>query len=91
MDEGGFILDYDTPPGSSLAKPIASFNTSKDLHSVPEVETLRAARLQLALLPLPKPTGVILPSGLNATAAALSTKSSLTSGASRTDGTRHKK
>src|SRR6202171_3287620 len=39
MDEGGFILDYDTPPGSSLAETDRILpHIEKILHSVPEVE-----------------------------------------------------
>src|SRR5216684_3939401 len=51
MDEGGFILDYDTPPGSSLAESEHILqHIEKILHSVPEVEnTSRRTGLQLGL------------------------------------------
>lgn len=51
MDEGGFILDYDTPPGSSLAETNRIlFHLEKILQSVPEVEnTSRRTGLQLGL------------------------------------------
>src|SRR2546426_5055559 len=51
MDEGGFILDYDTPPGSSLAESDRILqHIEKILHSVPEVEnTSRRPGLQLGL------------------------------------------
>src|ERR1700687_779074 len=51
MDEGGFILDYDTPPGSSLAETDRILqHIEKILHSVPEVEnTSRRTGLQLGL------------------------------------------
>src|SRR5882762_7364352 len=51
MDEGGFILDYDTPPGSSLAESDHILqHIEKILHSVPEVEnTSRRTGLQLGL------------------------------------------
>jgi multidrug efflux pump subunit AcrB len=51
MDEGGFILDYDTPPGSSLAETDHILqHIEKILHSVPEVEnTSRRTGLQLGL------------------------------------------
>src|SRR5882757_5626144 len=51
MDEGGFILDYDTPPGSSLAESDRILqHIEKILHSVPEVEnTSRRTGLQLGL------------------------------------------
>ncbi|MGA2427426.1 MAG: efflux RND transporter permease subunit [Candidatus Acidiferrum sp.] len=51
MDEGGFILDYYTPPGSSLAESgrILS-HIEQILRSVPEVEnTSRRTGLQLGL------------------------------------------
>jgi CzcA family heavy metal efflux pump len=52
MDEGGFILDYYTPPGSSLAESDKILqNIEKILHSVPEVEnTSRRTGLQLGLI-----------------------------------------
>jgi len=51
MDEGGFILDYFTPPGSSLAESNAILLRIENiLHSVPEVEnTSRRTGLQLGL------------------------------------------
>ena len=51
MDEGGFILDYFTPPGSSLAESNRILCTSrKILHATPEVEnTSRRTGLQLGL------------------------------------------
>jgi CzcA family heavy metal efflux pump len=52
MDEGGFILDYYTPPGSSLAESDKILeNIEKILHAVPEVEnTSRRTGLQLGLI-----------------------------------------
>jgi len=52
MDEGGFILDYYTPPGSSLAESNKILqNIETILHSVPEVEnTSRRTGLQLGLI-----------------------------------------
>jgi len=49
MDEGGFILDYYTPPGSSLAESNRILLHIEDiLHSTPEVEnTSRRTGLQL--------------------------------------------
>ncbi len=51
MDEGGFILDYDTPPGSSLAETDRILQRiEKIVRSVPEVEnTSRRTGLQLGL------------------------------------------
>ena len=51
MDEGGFILDYFTPPGSSLAESNRILNRIESiLHSTPEVEnTSRRTGLQLGL------------------------------------------
>jgi CzcA family heavy metal efflux pump len=51
MDEGGFILDYFTPPGSSLAESNHILNHIEGiLHSTPEVETTsRRTGLQLGL------------------------------------------
>jgi CzcA family heavy metal efflux pump len=51
MDEGGFILDYFTPPGSSLAESNTILSRIETiLHSVPEVEnTSRRTGLQLGL------------------------------------------
>ena len=52
MDEGGFILDYYTPPGSSLAESDKILqNIEKILRSTPEVEnTSRRTGLQLGLI-----------------------------------------
>lgn len=49
MDEGGFILDYYTPPGSSLAESNRILLRIEDiLHSTPEVDnTSRRTGLQL--------------------------------------------
>jgi CzcA family heavy metal efflux pump len=51
MDEGGFILDYFTPPGSSLAETNRILlHIEKILRSTPEVEdTSRRTGLQLGL------------------------------------------
>ncbi|HEV2423760.1 MAG TPA: efflux RND transporter permease subunit [Terriglobia bacterium] len=51
MDEGGFILDYVTPPGASLAETNRMINHILGIvHSVPEVEnTSRRTGLQLGL------------------------------------------
>ncbi len=51
MDEGGFILDYLTPPGSSLAESNRILlRIEKILRSTPEVETTsRRTGLQLGL------------------------------------------
>jgi CzcA family heavy metal efflux pump len=51
MDEGGFILDYFTPPGSSLAESNRILlHIEKILRSMPEVEnTSRRTGLQLGL------------------------------------------
>ena len=51
MDEGGFILDYFTPPGSSLAESNRILNHIEQiLRSTPEVETTsRRTGLQLGL------------------------------------------
>src|SRR6266849_6049562 len=51
MDEGGFILDYDTPPGSSLGESDrVLLRIEEILRSVPEVEnTSRRTGLQLGL------------------------------------------
>jgi len=51
MDEGGFILDYYTPPGSSLAESNRILLHIDDiLHATPEVEnTSRRTGLQLGL------------------------------------------
>ena len=52
MDEGGFILDYYTPPGSSLAESEAILQRiEKILRSLPEVDsTSRRTGLQLGLI-----------------------------------------
>jgi CzcA family heavy metal efflux pump len=51
MDEGGFILDYFTPPGSSLAESNHILNHIEEiLRATPEVETTsRRTGLQLGL------------------------------------------
>jgi multidrug efflux pump subunit AcrB len=51
MDEGGFILDYFTPPGSSLAESNRILNHVEEiLRATPEVEsTSRRTGLQLGL------------------------------------------
>jgi CzcA family heavy metal efflux pump len=51
MDEGGFILDYYTPPGSSLAESDRILQHVKEIiRSMPEVEnTSRRTGLQLGL------------------------------------------
>lgn len=51
MDEGGFILDYVTPPGSSLAETNRMIeHILRIVHSVPEVaSTSRRTGLQLGL------------------------------------------
>lgn len=51
MDEGGFILDYHTPPGSSLEESNRILlRIEKILHSTPEVEnTSRRTGLELGL------------------------------------------
>ena len=51
MDEGGFVLDYYTPPGSSLAESNRILNHIEQiLRSTPEVETTsRRTGLQLGL------------------------------------------
>jgi len=51
MDEGGFILDYYTPPGSSLTESNRLLDRIEQiLHSTPEVETTsRRTGLQLGL------------------------------------------
>jgi CzcA family heavy metal efflux pump len=52
MDEGGFILDYFTPPGSSLAESNRILTHIEEiLHATPEVEnTSRRTGLQLGLV-----------------------------------------
>ncbi len=51
MDEGGFILDYFMPPGSSLSETNRVLeDVTRILHSIPEVEnTSRRTGLQLGL------------------------------------------
>ncbi len=51
MDEGGFVLDYVTPPGSSLEETDRMIRRILEIvHSVPEVEsTSRRTGLQLGL------------------------------------------
>lgn len=51
MDEGGFVLDYFTPPGSSLAESNRILNHVEEiLRATPEVETTsRRTGLQLGL------------------------------------------
>ncbi len=51
MDEGGFILDYYTPPGSSLAESNRILQHMEEIiHSMPEVEnTSRRTGMQLGL------------------------------------------
>ena len=51
MDEGGFILDYDTPPGSSLAETDRILQHLEEIiRSQPEVEnTSRRTGLQLGI------------------------------------------
>jgi len=51
MDEGGFILDYFTPPGSSLAESNRILQHIEEiLHATPEVEnTSRRTGMQLGL------------------------------------------
>ncbi len=51
MDEGGFILDYLTPPGSSLAETNRVMaEVDRVLHSIPEVQnTSRRTGLELGL------------------------------------------
>src|SRR5215472_9719407 len=51
MDEGGFIMDYFTPPGSSLAETNAMLQrVEKIIRSAPEVEnTSRRTGLQLGI------------------------------------------
>ncbi len=45
MDEGGFILDYVMPPGSSLQETNRVINhVEQIIRSVPEVESTRGAR-----------------------------------------------
>ncbi len=57
FDEGGFILDYVMPPGSSLQETNHVLNHVEELiHSVPEVEsTSRRTGLQLGIFPVTEP------------------------------------
>jgi CzcA family heavy metal efflux pump len=57
FDEGGFILDYVMPPGSSLEETNHVLNHVEELiHSVPEVEsTSRRTGLQLGIFPVTEP------------------------------------
>ncbi|HYR87405.1 MAG TPA: efflux RND transporter permease subunit [Terriglobia bacterium] len=57
FDEGGFILDYVMPPGSSLQETNHVLNhVEQILHSVPEVEsTSRRTGLQLGIFPVTEP------------------------------------
>jgi multidrug efflux pump subunit AcrB len=56
MDEGGFILDYIMPAGSSLTETNRVLDhVDRILHSLPEVEsTSRRTGLQMDWLPSPK-------------------------------------
>src|SRR6266853_5475448 len=57
FDEGGFILDYVMPAGSSLQETNRVLNHVEELiHSVPEVEsTSRRTGLQLGIFPVTEP------------------------------------
>jgi CzcA family heavy metal efflux pump len=57
MDEGGFILDYVMPPGSSFDETNRVLNHVESiLHSVPEVESIsRRTGLQLGLAAVTEP------------------------------------
>ena len=62
MDEGGFILDYCMPAGSSLEETNRVLTAVEEiLHDMPEVEsTSRRTGLELGLaLPSPKPIRAI--------------------------------
>ena len=78
MDEGGFILDYITPPGSSLADTGRLLNESKRSSGyVPKSKPHRAAPVSSsASPPSPKPTPATFSSSSNATAHEASTRSS---------------
>ncbi len=58
MDEGGFIVDYIMPAGSSLRETNRVIShVEKILRDTPEVaSTSRRTGLQLGLAPSPKPT-----------------------------------
>jgi CzcA family heavy metal efflux pump len=57
FDEGGFILDYVMPPGSSLQETNRVLNhVERILHETPEVEsTSRRTGLQLGVFPVTEP------------------------------------
>jgi multidrug efflux pump subunit AcrB len=57
MDEGGFILDYDMPPGSSLQETNRVLNhVERIIRETPEVEsTSRRTGLQLGIFPVTEP------------------------------------
>jgi CzcA family heavy metal efflux pump len=57
FDEGGFILDYVMPPGSSLQETNRVLNhVERILHEIPEVEsTSRRTGLQLGVFPVTEP------------------------------------
>src|SRR5262249_62178768 len=57
FDEGGFILDYVMPAGSSLQETNRVLNhVERILHDTPEVEsTSRRTGLQLAVFPVTEP------------------------------------
>jgi len=65
MDEGGFILDYFTPPGSSLAESNRILlHIEEILKSTPEVEnTSRRTGLQLGLVAVTEANNGDSPSG----------------------------
>ena len=54
MDEGGFVLDYNMPPGSSLQETNRVLNhVERIIHESPEVEsTSRRTGLQLGIFPV---------------------------------------
>ncbi len=64
MDEGGFIIDYWSPAGSSLQDTNRALLTvERILRETPEVEsTSRRTGLQLGLAPSPRPTPATSPS-----------------------------
>jgi multidrug efflux pump subunit AcrB len=57
MDEGGFILDYNMPPGSSLQETNRVLNhVERIIRETPEVEsTSRRTGLQLGIFPVTEP------------------------------------
>ncbi len=57
MDEGGFVLDYTMPPGSSLQETNRVLNhVDRLIREVPEVEsTSRRTGLQLGIFPVTEP------------------------------------